>query len=85
MNFPMASVKNYVMISKPFSSAILVFSVCFWAKFLKTNSAIFAYSTQDHEAEFQAFLYQDFDLDLNIRNSKRLESQRLVVVNHKSL
>ena len=85
MNFPMASVKDYVMISKPFSSEILVFSACFWAKFLKTYSAIFAYSTRDYEAEFQAFLYEDFDLDLNIRNSKRLESQRLVVVNHKSL
>ena len=79
MNFPEASVKNYARMDKPFSSDIEKFSVCFWAKILRTNCAIFAYSTTQNDAEFQAFLSENGILNLNIRNNYLYAG---LVVNH---
>ena len=79
MNFPEASVANYARMDEPFSSDIAKFSVCFWAKILRTNCAIFAYSTTQNDAEIQAFLSRDGMLNLNIKNNYSYVG---LVVNH---
>ncbi|XP_028397251.1 neuronal pentraxin-2-like [Dendronephthya gigantea] len=43
-------------------------SSCFWAKFLKTSGAIFAYSTLKYAVEIQAYLYDSLVLDLEVKN-----------------
>ena len=79
MDFPEATIENYVKMDKPFSSIIKEFSVCFWAKILKLNCAFIAYSTPEDEVEFQAFLNNNGKLDLNIKNSYSYEE---LVLNH---
>ncbi|XP_028408473.1 uncharacterized protein LOC114531032 isoform X2 [Dendronephthya gigantea] len=68
MDFPQATVENYVKIENAIRDNITVFSVCFWAKFLKTRSSIFLYSSHVHAREIAVFLYGNLYLDLAIKN-----------------
>ncbi|XP_028416199.1 neuronal pentraxin-2-like [Dendronephthya gigantea] len=69
MDFPSASDKNYVLIKDAVREKITVFSLCFWAKFLRAFAGVFVYSSPKHDDEIGVFLFEDFVLDLSIKLS----------------
>ncbi|XP_028408477.1 neuronal pentraxin-2-like [Dendronephthya gigantea] len=67
MDFPQASVENYVKIENAIRDKITVFSLCLWAKISRNYSSIFAYSSQQYDSEIAVFLYENLALDLAIK------------------
>ena len=67
MDFLEASDQNYVIIESVVDKEITVFSACFWAKFLRKDCSIFAYSSPLHDTEIGVYLYPDLFLGLIIR------------------
>ncbi|XP_028408476.1 uncharacterized protein LOC114531033 [Dendronephthya gigantea] len=68
MDFPQASVENYVKIENAIRDKITVFSLCFWAKISRNYSSIFAYSSRQYHTEIGVFLYENLALELTIKN-----------------
>ena len=76
--FSETSVENYVKIENVnVKDKITIFSACFWAKFLKTFSSIFVYSSASQNTEIGVCLYENYVLGLIIEG--KWDDKRLVM------
>ena len=83
MDFPQASTTNYSKIENVFSDNITKFTACFWAKILKTDCAIFTYSTSDEKIAAYFRINHDqntLHLDLKINGEHSLGPRFVLII-----
>lgn len=66
VDFPSASNTTFPVMYDAFPNSVTVFTVCFWAKILKTKASIFGYSIPGKAAAIAAYLNRRLFLQICI-------------------